>query len=135
MFAGSVAGATLAALYRRTRMLLYVPLVEGFGLPPLEAMYHGTPVVASRVPSTAGAALEVEPTDVAAITEAIVEVATVPSVRRRLAGAGAAHARTLTWRQAAPPTSRCGGRWRERPPGAVGGRERRPGASPAPGGT
>ena len=101
VFAGSVAGATLAALYRRTRMLLYVPLVEGFGLPPLEAMHHGTPVVASRVPSTAGAALEVEPTDVAAITEAIVEVATVPSVRRRLTDAGAAHARTLTWRQTA----------------------------------
>jgi len=101
VFGGRVAGATLAALYRRTRVLLYLPLVEGFGLPPLEAMVQGAPVVASPVPSTAGAALEVAPTDVAAITEAIVEVATVDSLRRRLAAAGAAHARALTWRRAA----------------------------------
>ncbi len=55
--AGHVSPGVLSALYAKAELLAYVPLVEGFGLPPLEAMRAGTPVVASTVPSVAGAAL------------------------------------------------------------------------------
>ncbi|HEX2273218.1 MAG TPA: glycosyltransferase family 1 protein, partial [Acidimicrobiales bacterium] len=61
VLAGPVEAATLAALYARARVVAYVPLVEGFGLPAVEAMAAGAPVVASPMPSTGGAALEVDP--------------------------------------------------------------------------
>jgi glycosyltransferase involved in cell wall biosynthesis len=95
--AGRVDAAVLAALYGRARCLVYVPLVEGFGLPPVEAMAHGAPVVASPMPSTGGAALEVGPLDVAALAEAIVAAAGDEEVRRELAAAGAERAAGLTW--------------------------------------
>ena len=51
-FAGAVSNGALAGLYRRARAFAYVPLTEGYGLPPLEAMRSGTPsVVALEVPS------------------------------------------------------------------------------------
>ena len=56
ILAGLVSPAELSALYAMARLLAYVPLIEGFGLPPVEAMAFGTPVVASPLPSTAGAA-------------------------------------------------------------------------------
>ncbi|MGA2520011.1 MAG: glycosyltransferase family 1 protein [Acidimicrobiales bacterium] len=101
VLAGPVDGATLAALYRRTRLLVYVPLEEGFGLPPVEAMREGAPVVASPVPSTGGAALEVDPTDVDAIAAGIVAAAVDEDTRARLRAAGAARAASLTWRSTA----------------------------------
>ena len=52
VFTGAVPDPVLAALYRRARAFAYVPLTEGYGLPPLEAMRVGTPVVVSdEVPS------------------------------------------------------------------------------------
>jgi glycosyltransferase involved in cell wall biosynthesis len=98
---GAVSPEVLAGLYARARLLVYVPLVEGFGLPPVEAMRLGTPVVASRLPSTGGAALEVDPSSAEAIGAAIVRVATDDDLRRDLGVRGAAHARSLTWRAAA----------------------------------
>lgn len=101
-FAGAVDGAVLAALYRRARALVYVPLAEGFGLPPVEAMFAGAPVVAStRVPSTQGAAMEVDPYDVDAIASAMVDAAVDGPTRGRLIAAGHERARGLTWRRAA----------------------------------
>ncbi|HTZ09840.1 MAG TPA: glycosyltransferase family 1 protein [Acidimicrobiales bacterium] len=99
--AGPVGEATLAALYRRARLLAYVPVEEGFGLPPLEAMRHGTPVVASAVPSVDEAALVVEPRSVPAMAEALVRVATDDTVRADLVARGRAHAAPLTWEAAA----------------------------------
>jgi glycosyltransferase involved in cell wall biosynthesis len=79
----------------------YVPLVEGWGLPPVEAMAACTPVVASPMPSTGGAALEVDPTDVDAIANALA-VATGDDRRRsELVTAGLLRARELTWAAAA----------------------------------
>ena len=52
VLAGPVKGGALAALYAKARLLAYVPLAEGFGLPPVEAMTACTPVVASPLPST-----------------------------------------------------------------------------------
>jgi glycosyltransferase involved in cell wall biosynthesis len=95
--AGPVSGGVLAALYRRARLLVYVPLLEGFGLPPLEAMAAGTPVVASPMPSTGGEALEVEPGDVDAIADALVRVATDDGLRARLVERGRSRADALTW--------------------------------------
>ena len=99
--AGSVAPGVLAALYRRARVMAYVPLHEGFGLPPVEAMSVGTPVVASPVPSTGGAALEVDPLDTAAIADALVQAAGDEDCRRQLVAAGRQRAEGLTWAAAA----------------------------------
>jgi glycosyltransferase involved in cell wall biosynthesis len=98
--AGPVPDAVLAALYARCLALAYVPLHEGFGLPVVEAMHAGAPVVASPVPSSGGAALEVDPTDVGAIANALVRV-TDAAERQALTVAGAAHAADLTWARAA----------------------------------
>lgn len=97
LLAGSVDDATLAGLYRRARCLAYVPLVEGFGLPPVEAMRECTPVVASAVPSTAGAALEVDALDPRAIARALVTASSDERARSELVTAGLLRARELTW--------------------------------------
>jgi glycosyltransferase involved in cell wall biosynthesis len=101
VFAGSVGDGILASLYARARLLAYVPFEEGFGLPPVEAMRYGTPVVASPIPSAGGAAFEVDPTRVADITQALVDVATDDALRSRLAASGKARAGGLTWESAA----------------------------------
>jgi len=98
---GPVDDAVLAGLYRAARCLLYVPLLEGFGLPPVEAMAHGLPVVASPMPSTAGAALEVGPDDTGAMAEALVAAATDGPVRDGLVERGARRAAALSWANSA----------------------------------
>jgi glycosyltransferase involved in cell wall biosynthesis len=97
VLAGLVTGGTLTALYRRARMLAYVPLREGFGLPAVEAMACGTAVVATAVPSAGGAAVEVDPFDVDGIAAALVEVATDERRRAELVAAGRERAAGLTW--------------------------------------
>ncbi|HVM10388.1 MAG TPA: glycosyltransferase family 1 protein [Acidimicrobiales bacterium] len=101
VLAGHVDDAVLAGLYRRCRCLAYVPLVEGFGLPPVEAMRECAPVVSSPIPSTAGASLEVDPTDVAAIGRALVAASSNERVRSELVTAGLLRAADLTWETAA----------------------------------
>lgn len=101
VFAGEVRGAELAGLYRQARCLAFVPLVEGFGLPPVEAMRECTPVVASAVPSTAGAALEVDPLDVPAMAKALVQAAGDEGLRSELVTAGLLRSGELTWEAAA----------------------------------
>ena len=100
-WAGWLDDATLSGLYARSLAVAYVPLLEGFGLPALEAMAAGTAVVASPMPSTGGAALEVDPLDVRAIAEALVRVACDDDTRQDLVEAGLARARSLTWAAAA----------------------------------
>lgn len=98
VLAGLVTSAELSALYGMARLLAYVPLVEGFGLPPVEAMAFGAPVVASRhLPSTVGAAHEVDPHDVESIAEGLLAVATDEAERARLQAQGLARASGLTW--------------------------------------
>ena len=99
--AGRVDDAVLAGLYARARCLAYVPLVEGWGLPPVEAMAACTPVVASAMPSTAGAALEVDPNDVDAIGAGLVSAAGDEARRSQLVTAGLLRARELTWERSA----------------------------------
>lgn len=103
VLAGEVRGAELAGLYRKARCLAFVPLVEGFGLPPLEAMRECTPVVASAVPSVAGtgSVLEVDPLDVKAMATALVRASSDDRVRSELVTAGLQRSGELTWRAAA----------------------------------
>ena len=109
VFTGAVPDPVLAELYRRARAFAYVPLTEGYGLPPLEAMRMGTPaVVAEEVPSVRdlGAsdpapARIVDPLDVDDIAAGLAEVLTDESVRADLAVRGAAFAGERTWRAAA----------------------------------
>jgi glycosyltransferase involved in cell wall biosynthesis len=98
---GAISPPQLSALYATTRLLAYVPLVEGFGLPPVEAMAFGAPVVASPLPSTAGAAFEVDPRDIDSIAHGLLVVATDEGERARLVLAGSERAGELTWSSAA----------------------------------
>jgi glycosyltransferase involved in cell wall biosynthesis len=97
VLAGLVSPPELSALYAMTRLLAYVPLIEGFGIPPVEAMAFGAPVVASPLPSTAGAAFEVDPHDVESIAAALLRVATDEDERSRLQSLGLERSAQLTW--------------------------------------
>lgn len=99
--AGAVDDAVLAGLYVGARCVAYVPLHEGYGLPAVEAMAAAVPVVASPVPSTGGAALEVDPLDVDAIAAGVVVAATDDRRRSELVTAGLLRAGELTWKAAA----------------------------------
>ena len=97
LLAGAVDPPVLAALYAGARCLAYVPLLEGFGLPPVEAMRAGTPVLASPMPSTGGAALEVDPEDVDAMVAGLLTVAGDDATRDELVRAGTQRVAGLTW--------------------------------------
>ncbi|HUQ63931.1 MAG TPA: glycosyltransferase family 1 protein [Acidimicrobiales bacterium] len=101
VLAGHVSDTVLSGLYARARLMAYVPLKEGFGLPVLEAMRAGAPVIASPVPSAGDATLQVDPTDVDSIATAIVAGAMDDGVRDHLIGAGRERAAAFTWRRAA----------------------------------
>ena len=99
--AGPVSDPVLVSLYQGARCLAYVPLVEGWGLPPAEAMAACTPVVASPMPSTAGAGIVVDPRDVAAIGRALIVASADEARRSELVTAGLLRVRDLTWERAA----------------------------------
>jgi glycosyltransferase involved in cell wall biosynthesis len=100
-FFGFVSDQTLAALYRLADVFVFPSLYEGFGLPPLEAMASGTPVIASNVsslPEVVGdAALMIDPYDPAAIADAMARVLTDTDLRVDLQGRGFARAREFSW--------------------------------------
>jgi glycosyltransferase involved in cell wall biosynthesis len=105
IFPGFVADGDLPALYSAARLLAYPSLYEGFGLPMLEAMACGTPVVASTascLPEVAGdAARLVSPTDVEALSVALDQVLADETLRRDLTAKGYARAGQFTWEQSA----------------------------------
>ncbi|HEX8634717.1 MAG TPA: glycosyltransferase family 1 protein [Pyrinomonadaceae bacterium] len=105
LFTGYISDEDLAALYSSCRVCVYPSLYEGFGLPPLEAMSCGAPVITSRIPvimETVGdAARLVEPTDVRELTTAIRELWENEAERRRLSADGVAHAANFTWERTA----------------------------------
>ncbi|MGH9315070.1 MAG: glycosyltransferase family 4 protein [Vicinamibacterales bacterium] len=102
-FFGFVPDETLAVLYRLADVFVFPSLYEGFGLPPLEAMASGTPVVTSNVsslPEVVGdAALLVDPRDPDAIAGAVRMLLTDRTLREDLRRRGLARARAFSWEQ------------------------------------
>ena len=110
IFTGYVDDPTLRLLYNRAALFVYPSLYEGFGLPPLEAMACGCPVVASQataIPETVGdAAILVDATSVAALAEAMGRVVNDPALARRLSLEGRARAAQFSWERTAELTRR-----------------------------
>jgi glycosyltransferase involved in cell wall biosynthesis len=102
---GFVSDELLPAIYSAADVLAFPSLYEGFGLPILEAMACGTPVVASRascLPEVAeGAALLVDPTNVDGLASALELALLDVDLRKRLVDEGLKRASQYTWRRAA----------------------------------
>ena len=107
-FFGFVSDKTLASLYRLASVFVFPSLYEGFGLPPLEAMASGTPVVTSNVsslPEVAGdAAVLVDPYDAIDIKEGIKRVLSDPVLREEMKRKGLQRAREFSWERSAART-------------------------------
>ncbi len=105
---GYVSAADLAGWYARAGIFAFPSLDEGFGIPVLEAMAAGAPVVASAgsaIPEVAGeAALLVEPRDAAALAAALERLIADEELRRELADRGRRRAAEFTWERAAAAT-------------------------------
>lgn len=103
-----VTDAQLRALYNRARVFLFPSLCEGFGLPVLEAMACGTPVITSNVsslPEVSGdAALQVNPLSTDAIADALIKLNEDESLRTKLIQRGLQRAQTFTWESCARQT-------------------------------
>lgn len=95
----------LAPLYKRAKVLVYPSLYEGFGLPPLEAMACGTPVITSNIsslPEVVGdAALLVDPYNVEDIANSIVKVIRDQDLSARLSNKGLQRASQFSWEKCA----------------------------------
>jgi glycosyltransferase involved in cell wall biosynthesis len=110
-FVGYVPGQELPWWYNAAEMFVYPSVYEGFGLPPLEAMACGTPVItssASSLPEVVGrAGLTVDPGDTAALADAMDRVGSSPELRAEMRAAGLAQAQTFSWRETARLTAEC----------------------------
>lgn len=102
---GFVDDETLAALYTGAAALVYPSLYEGFGLPVLEAMACGCPVVCSRIPSleetSGGAALLVDPHDPEEAADALGRLLEDARLREDLSSRGLDRAKAFTWEKTA----------------------------------
>lgn len=107
-FLGYVAAADLPVLYNLATAFAYPSLYEGFGLPPLEAMACGVPVVTSNVsslPEVVGdAALTVDPTDVDMLSDALGSLLRDEALRASLRRKGLYRAAEFSWERAAKET-------------------------------
>lgn len=102
---GFVCDDDLAALYRQAGMFCYVSLYEGFGIPVLEAMQSGTPVLTSSVssmPEVGGeAARYADPTSISSIRCGMEELISDADLRARCSAAGISQATRFNWEQTA----------------------------------
>ena len=102
IFAGRVSDGELMALYRASTALVFPSLYEGFGIPPLEAMLHGCPVMASRIPIVeevcGEAALYFDPYLVESIAGAMHQLLDNPEIPALFKQRGLVRARQYSWR-------------------------------------
>lgn len=109
-FTGFVSDAQLRWLYEHCRAYIFPSLSEGFGLPALEAMNHGAPVVSSNatcLPEVYGnAAHYFDPLDVDGMATAIAEVIDNEKLRQKLILAGSERVKTFSWKRMAEQTLR-----------------------------
>lgn len=105
---GFVSQPELVLLYNRAKLFVYPSLYEGFGLPPIEAMACGCPVVASNtsvLPETLGdAALLVDPLSVSRLVEAIAAVLDREALAAQLVEKGIQRSHSLSWHDTARRT-------------------------------
>lgn len=105
IFPGFVADEDLPALYNLAELFVFPSLYEGFGLPPLEAMACGTPVITSDRPSlpevVGEAGFMVEATDSQGLAEAMERVLMDEDLRREMGEKGLKQAEKFTWEAAA----------------------------------
>jgi glycosyltransferase involved in cell wall biosynthesis len=108
LFTGYVPDEDLRALYSSCHVSVYPSVYEGFGLPPLEAMACGAPVITSRIPvimETVGTnARLIDPSDVRELTSALVELLTDSGARAHFSAAGLQRATEFTWERTAQMT-------------------------------
>ena len=108
VFTGFISDGQLRWLYENCTAYVFPSLSEGFGLPGLEAMVHGAPVVSSNatcLPEVYGdAAHYFDPLDVIAMADAINEVLTDKSLRQQLIIAGSKQSAAYSWRRMAEQT-------------------------------
>ena len=108
LFTDWVADEDLPTLLTAASLFVYPSLYEGFGLPPLEALACGTPVVCSNtssLPEVVGqAGLLVDPQDIAGLAEAMRRVLTDPELQAELRARGPARAQAFTWARTARET-------------------------------
>lgn len=105
---GYLTDENLRALYSICRVFVYPSTYEGFGLPPLEAMACGAPVIATRIKSLVevcgDAALLVESGSVAELAKVICDLLVDEGARRQLSEAGICHAAEFSWERTAQLT-------------------------------
>jgi glycosyltransferase involved in cell wall biosynthesis len=98
---GAVSDGQVKALYQNALCLVFPSLYEGYGLPPLEAMLCGCPVVASRAASMlevcGNAALYAEPGDADGMAAQIQRLRRDPALRAAMIGRGLAHVQGYSW--------------------------------------
>src|SRR6185503_9635467 len=98
----------LRKLYASCRAFVYPSIYEGFGLPPLEAMACGAPVIASRIPTLLetldDAAHFFEPQSREQLAQAIIEVTTNQDLQQRLTSAGLERVSQFSWERTAQLT-------------------------------
>jgi|CXWL01.1.fsa_nt_gi glycosyltransferase involved in cell wall biosynthesis len=110
-FKGFVEDDELAHLISEAKVFAYPSLYEGFGLPVLEAMAQGIPVLTSNIGATrevaATAALLVDPTSISSIRDGLVQLLNDEALRRELSRRGKARAEIFSWEQTAKATLAC----------------------------
>lgn len=108
VFTGRVDDATLRLLYNNCAIVTYIPFYEGFGLPVLEAMSCGAPVITSNVtslPEVGGDAVRyVDPRDISGIAGSICEMVSDLSLRKSMAEKGLKQAMNFSWDETARKT-------------------------------
>lgn len=108
IFTGFVPDEDLPYMYNMADLFVYLSLFEGFGIPPLEAMACGVPVICSNttsMPDVVGeGGILVDPTDQRAVEKTILDVLESPSLQREMRDKGIAQAKKFSWERTAKET-------------------------------